>query len=110
MTFLTLSLTVRGMSKELRPTRKGEVTVKGATLRAFRRLQQPQMSQAALASIATAHLRDATGDPTANISESLIALIETNRRQPSLLNAEAIAAALGVELEALAWVNSEDAA
>ena len=39
-------------------------------------------------------------------SDTLIALIETGRRQPSIENAEAIAAALGVDLEAFAFVTS----
>lgn len=39
------------------------------------------------------------------VSASLIALIETNRRQPSLPNALALARALGVPLEAFALVH-----
>lgn len=79
--------------------------MKGATLRAFRKKER--LSQFALAEKATQVLRDRfpDEDPEPSISESLIALIETNRRQPSKRNAEALATALGLdELDALATV------
>lgn len=82
--------------------RKGQVQMRGKTLRGFRTLKG--YSQAGTAAKATQELRDLTGDPDASISESLIALIETDRRQPSALNAEAIARALGVQLDWLADV------
>ena len=41
----------------------------------------------------------------ASVSEGLIAQIETGRRQPGYTNAIAIAAALGVDLEAIAFVH-----
>lgn len=86
--------------------RKGLVRVKGVRLRAFRDLAK--LSQAGLAAKATQHLRD-DGDPEGSVSESLIALIETDRRQPSLRNAEAIAKALGVDVEALADIDLTEA-
>lgn len=87
---------------------KGDVTVRvrPATLRAFRKKER--LSQAALAAKATDILRAAyPDDPDVGLSESLIALIETGRRQPSLRNGEAIAEALGVELEAIAELGAE---
>lgn len=42
-------------------------------------------------------------------SETLIALIETGRRQPGIDNAKAIAEALGVDLEAFATITGDDA-
>lgn len=76
-----------------------------ATLRAFRKKER--MSQAALAAKSTELLRESyPDDPDVGLSESLIALIETGRRQPSLRNAEALADALGVELEAIAEVGA----
>lgn len=61
-------------------------------LKAWRR--ERNLSQAGLAA-ATGH----------QVSEGLIAQIETGRRQPGLVNGRAIAAALGVELEAFAIVH-----
>lgn len=46
-----------------------------------------------------------TGD---NVSPTLIAMIETGDRQPSRLNAEDIAKALGVPLEAIAFVYPDE--
>lgn len=51
--------------------------------------------------LSQARLAAATGH---QVSEALIAQIETGRRQPGLTNGRAIAAALGVELEAFAIV------
>lgn len=39
-----------------------------------------------------------------HVSHTLIAMIETGERQPSRLNAEDIAKALGVTLEAIAFI------
>lgn len=79
--------------------------MKGATLAALRR--KDGLSQERLAVLATTCLRRITDDPERGISESLIALIETDRRQPSLANAEAIAAALDVPLDAIADITPE---
>jgi transcriptional regulator with XRE-family HTH domain len=79
--------------------RKGEVTVRKVTLKAFRK--KSGMSQVELAVAATECLRSATGDQTKGISESLIALIETGARNPSRENGEAIAAALDVPFLAI---------
>lgn len=65
------------------------------------------LSQAGLAALATIALREQTGDPEASVSESLVALIETGRRQPSLQNAKAFAAAMKISLEAYADIRSE---
>jgi transcriptional regulator with XRE-family HTH domain len=46
----------------------------------------------------------------AGVSPTLIALIETEERQPSRLNAEAIAAALGVDVGVLAILHTNGAA
>lgn len=73
-----------------------ETRIKGATLRAFRRKEG--LSQSALAAKATDVLRDRfPDDPDVGVSESLIALIETERRQTSRRNAEAIATALDLD-------------
>lgn len=64
------------------------------------------LSQAGLAAKATLAFAEA-GDIRGSVSESLVALIETDRRQPSLRNAEALAAALDIPLEALADVRPE---
>lgn len=64
-----------------------------ATLRAIRKLRG--YSQVGLAE------RVGLVDPEAQVSESLVALIETGRRQPSRRNAVAIAKALDVEFGAL---------
>lgn len=74
--------------------RQQQVTVLPAGLRAWR--NQRKMSQAALAA-RTGH----------QISEALVAQIETGRRQPGLANARAIAAALEIPLEAFAIVHDE---
>lgn len=58
--------------------------------------KQAKLSQAALAVEATEILQ--AEDPEATISESLIALIETGRRQPSVRNCKAIVAALAARL------------
>ena len=87
--------------------RKGEVTVRGRTIAAFRK--KDKMSQVVLAERATECLRATTGDPDRSISESLIALVETGRRQPSRENGEAIAAALGIDFDAIGDVNDLDA-
>jgi transcriptional regulator with XRE-family HTH domain len=79
--------------------RKGEVTVRGRAIAAFRR--KDGMSQLALAEKATERLRSSTGDDTRSISESLVALVETGRRQPSRENGEAIASALGIPFDAI---------
>lgn len=92
------------MSKGEQSSRKGEVLIKPATAAAFR--AKCGLSQAGLAAKATLVLRDQTGDPAASISESLVALIETGRRQPSRRNAEALAAAMGIPVEALATIRS----
>lgn len=92
------------VSKDRVATRKGEVTIKGIRLVTYRKLRG--LSQAGLAAKATLALADA-GDPKGSVSESLVALIETNRRQPSLRNAEALALALDVPLEALADIHAE---
>lgn len=42
------------------------------------------------------------------MSATLIAMIETGKRQPSRLNAEDIATALGVPLEAIAFVYPDE--
>ena len=60
--------------------------------------------------------RAATGEPwsqkelalRAGVSPTLIALIETGERQPSRLNAEEIAKALGVPLGAIAFVYPDE--
>jgi transcriptional regulator with XRE-family HTH domain len=44
----------------------------------------------------------------AGVSPTLIAMIETGERQPSRLNADDIAKALGVPLEAIAFVYPDD--
>jgi transcriptional regulator with XRE-family HTH domain len=82
-------------------TRKGEVYVKPVRLSTFRKLAN--LSQAGLAAKATLALAEG-GDIKGSVSESLVALIETGRRQPSLRNASALATALGVPLDALADV------
>lgn len=86
---------------------KGEIVVNPATLKAFRRKEH--LSQAALAARATDILQ-AAGDTTAGLSESLIALVETGRRQPSRANAEAIAQALGVDVDAIATLQKAQVA
>lgn len=43
-----------------------------------------------------------------NVSPTMIAMIETGDRQPSRLNAEDIASALGVPLEAIAFVYPDE--
>ena len=83
--------------------RKGEVTVRAQTVRTIRKIRG--FTQFGLAEAATEALRVATGDNERSISESLIALIETNRRQPSRENGEAIAAALEVPFDAIGDVN-----
>lgn len=65
-----------------------------AALKAWRK--ERGMSQAALAA-ATNH----------QVSEGLIAQIETGRRQPGLENGKAIAAALGVDVAAIALVHAD---
>lgn len=72
--------------------RQQQVTVLPKGLRAWR--AERGLSQAQLAS-ATGH----------QVSEGLIAQIETGRRQPGLTNGRAIASALGVDLEAFAIVH-----
>jgi transcriptional regulator with XRE-family HTH domain len=85
--------------------------MKPETLRAFRGIARgKKLSQSELADLASKALQANTGDPERSISESLIALIETGRRQPSVENAQAIADALGVELEALATIAPDDSA
>ncbi len=69
---------------------QNQVTVLPAGLRAWR--TERDLTQGALAK-------------KASCSESLIALIETGKRQPGLGNAFAIARALGVPLEAFAIVH-----
>jgi transcriptional regulator with XRE-family HTH domain len=85
--------------------RKGEVTVNPPGLRALR--TKSGLSQAALARAASEAkaARSSGGESSDSLSESLIALIETGRRQPSLENVEAIAAALGVPVDAFAVVH-----
>lgn len=73
-----------------------------AALRAWRK--ERGWSQKELALRAMASGEDISVSPT------LIALIETGERQPSLRNAEAIAATFGVELAVLAVVHVEDEA
>lgn len=75
--------------------RQQQVQVLPEGLKAWRR--ERKMSQAALAA-ATGH----------QVSEGLIAQIETGRRQPGLANGRSIAAALGVDLEAFAIVFSDE--
>ncbi len=87
---------------------KGEIFIKAATFTAFR--SKAGLSQAGLAAKATLAVRASTGDPHASISESLVALIETARRQPSLRNAQAFAVALDVPLDALADVRTQEPA
>lgn len=82
--------------------------MRGRTISAFRKIRG--LSQFALAEKATAILREAYGDPSKGVSESLIALVETGRRQPSRENGEAIALALGVEFDAIGDVNALDPA
>lgn len=65
---------------------KGQVTIRIEALRWARR--KAKLSQAALAAKATEILQ--AEDPDAALSESLVALIETGRRQPSRRNVEAI--------------------
>ena len=77
--------------------RKRQVTIRPPTLRAFRQIRG--WSQLRLAEAATA-----IAGPGVSVSESLIALIETGRRQPSLATAQAIADGLGIPLDALAVV------
>lgn len=74
--------------------RQQQVSVLPAAIKAWR--AERQMSQSELAT-------------KANVSEGLIAQIETARRQPGLANAVAIAAALGVRLEAIAFVHVDAA-
>lgn len=94
------------VSKTVPMTRKGEASIKGIRLTTFRKVRG--LSQAGLAAKATLELREATDDPDASISESLVALIETNRRQASLRNARALAAALDIPLDALADVRDDE--
>jgi transcriptional regulator with XRE-family HTH domain len=96
------------MSKGEQSSRKGEVSIKPATAVAFR--LKCGLSQAGLAAKATLVLRQQTGDPEAGVSESLVALIETGRRQPSLRNAAALAEAMGIPVEALATIRSVEEA
>lgn len=93
------------VSKDAVVTRKGEVTIKGIRLATYRKLRG--LSQAGLAAKATLAFAE-VGDIRGSVSESLVALIETDRRQPSLRNAEAIAAALDIPLEALADIHIFD--
>lgn len=85
--------------------RPREVSVLPQALKAWRK--ERGWSQKDLAFHATEKLPD--GD---SISPTLIALVETGERQPSLRNAEAIAAAFGIDVAALAvvHVNGEVAA
>lgn len=81
------------MRKE-REQRRGLVKAhgKGITLAVIRRcrgLTQPELGE------------------KADVSASLIALIETGRRQPSLDNADAIAKALDVPIDAIFDVNDD---
>lgn len=71
--------------------RRREVRILPGALRSWR--AERKMSQKQLA--------EATGG---TVSASQIAMIETGERQPSRLNAEDIAAALGVPLDAIAFV------
>ncbi len=71
-------------------SRQQQVTMLPKAVKAWRK--ERKMSQAALGA-------------GAEVSEGLIAQIETNRRQPGLTNALAIARTLGVELEAIAIVH-----
>lgn len=68
------------------------MTVLPRGLRAWR--LQRELSQKALAE-------------KSGVSPTLIALIETGERQPSLVNALAITDALGIELEAVALVHAD---
>ncbi|HEX8781365.1 MAG TPA: helix-turn-helix transcriptional regulator [Nocardioides sp.] len=84
----------------------GLVTIRPATAIAFRK--KCGLSQAGLAAKATVILRERTGDQMASISESLVALIETGRRQPSVRNAEALALAMDITVDALADIRSAE--
>ncbi len=75
--------------------RQQQVQVLPEGLKAWRK--ERGFSQAGLAA-ATNH----------QVSEGLIAQIETGRRQPGLSNGRVIAAALGVDLEAFAIVLSDE--
>lgn len=86
---------------------RGTVYVKPAVAAAFR--AKCGLSQAGLAALATIELREQTDNPSASVSESLVALIETGRRQPSLQNAKAFAAAMKIPLEAYADVRTSEA-
>lgn len=75
--------------------RRREVRVLPAALKAWR--EQRGLTQKQLAQL--------TGG---TVSSALIAMIETGDRQPSRLNAEDIATALNVPLEAIAFVYPDD--
>lgn len=106
MHFLTVGLTVTDVSKDS-AAQRGAVYVRPAAAAAFR--AKCNLSQAGLAALATIELREQTGDPDASVSESLVALIETGRRQPSLQNAKAFAAAMKIPLDAYAEVRAREA-
>lgn len=76
--------------------------MKGLTLAAFRRTPKPGYPQGWSQAELAARTNGA-------VSESLIALIETDRRQPSIESAEAIAEALGLPLEAICDLLDPDA-
>lgn len=76
--------------------RQQQVQVLPQGLKAWRKVRN--LSQAGLAA-KTDH----------QVSEALIAQIETGRRQPGLINGRAIAAALEVDLEAFALVFADQA-
>lgn len=73
--------------------RKGLVSVNPVALKTLRRMSG--LSQVALAE-------------KANVSESLVALIETGRRQPSEENAKALATAMDVPVEAFATITEDE--
>lgn len=79
--------------------RPREVTANISALKAWRK--EKGWSQKELAARAMAQGEDVTVSPT------LIALIETGERQPSLRNAAAIAAAFGVAVEVIAEIHED---
>jgi DNA-binding XRE family transcriptional regulator len=88
-------------------SKKGQVQTRITSLRWARKTLR-NMTQSELAQRATGHLQQATGDTSRGISESFIALLETDRRDPSLENAVAIAAALDVPVEIVFDVAGEN--
>jgi DNA-binding XRE family transcriptional regulator len=113
---------VRTITVEHHDTRHGALLAEAEAIRAESPLWNVQVqvsplaqlrnrrgwSQEGLAAHATTAAR--LKGKTVRVSPSAIAMIETGKRQPSLVVAEAIAAGLGVPVEALGLIHKPEAA